>query len=154
MRKILREAQAPEVGPEKSLDAQVLAFFTKAERASIGSAAARDPLDATSVEESIRRKSMRFLFEADEEAADGKPEINLETFASEVARLIENAEYLLDIKGTVLQMAENYVKNSYDEETSDSLLEILDKEYSISAEAKQEEEANTNFAVGARTPTA
>jgi len=154
MRKILREAQSAEVGPEKSLDAQVLAFFTKAERASIGSAAARDPLEASNVEESIRRKSMRFLFEAGEEPEDGKPKINLETFASEVARLIGNAEYLLDIKGTVLKMAENYVKNAYDEDSSDTLLEILDKEYDITAESKQEEEANTNFAVGARTPTA
>ena len=154
MRKVLKEVQAPEVGPEKSLDAQVLAFFTKAERTSIGNAASRDPLDSTSVEESIRRKSMRFLFEADEEQEDGKPEINLETFASEVARLIGNAEYLLDIKGTVLQMAENYVKNAYDEDSSDTLLEILEKQYDISAESKQEEEANTYFAVGARTPTA
>lgn len=154
MRKILKEVQAPEVGPEKSLDAQVLAFFTKAERTSIGSASARDPLDVAGVAESIRKKSMSFLFEADEEAEDGKPEINLETFASEVARLIENAEYLLDVKGTILKMAENYVKNAYSEEAADSLLEILDSEYDITAEAKQEEEANTNFAVGARTPSA
>lgn len=151
MRKVLKEA--PEVTPEKSLDAQVLAFFTKAERTSIGTAAARDPLDPANVEESIRRKSMRFLFEADDES-DGKPEINLETFASEVARLIQNAEYLLDIKGTILQMAENYVKNAYDEASAEGLVEILDREYSISAESKQDDEANTNFAVGARTPTA
>jgi hypothetical protein len=96
---------------------------------------------------------MRFLFEADDES-DGKPEINLETFASEVARLIQNAEYLLDIKGTILQMAENYVKNAYDEASAEGLVEILDRDYSISAESKQDEEANTNFAVGARTPTA
>jgi len=153
MRKILREAQTPEVGPEKSLDAQVLAFFTKAERTSIGNAAARDPLDSTSVEESIRRKSMSFLFEAEGDA-DGKPEINLETFASEVARLIQNAEHLLDLKGTILEMAGNYVKNAYGEEESDGLLEILERDYDLSADAKQDEEANTNFAVGARTPTA
>lgn len=151
MKRFLREAQAPEVGPEKSLDAQVLAFFTKAERVSIGNAQARDALDVTNVEESIRLKSMKFLFEANEdEGAPGKPEINLETFASEIARLIGNAEYLLDIKGTILTMAENYVKNSYDESQASNLLEILETQYSLSKEHKQDDEANTNFAVGAR----
>ena len=152
MKRFLREAQAPEVGPEKSLDAQVLAFFTKAERVSIGNAQARDVLDVTNVEESIRLKSMKFLFEANEEdeGEPGKPEINLETFASEIARLIGNAEYLLDIKGTILTMAENYVKNSHDESQASNLLEILETQYSLSKEHKQDDEAHTNFAVGAR----
>jgi len=153
MKRFLREAQAPEVGPEKSLDAQVLAFFTKAERLSIGNAQARDVLDVTNVEESIRLKSMKFLFEANEEddvGEPGKPEINLETFASEIARLVGNAEYLLDIKGTILTMAENYVKNAHDEDDASNLLEILETQYSLSKERKQDDEANTNFAVGAR----
>jgi len=151
MKRFLREAQAPEVGPEKSLDAQVLAFFTKAERVSIGNAQARNVLDVTNVEESIRLKSMKFLFEANEEEGEpGKPEINLETFASEIARLIGNAEYLLDIKGTILTMAENYVKNAHDEDDASNLLEILETQYSLSKEHKQDDEANTNFAVGAR----
>lgn len=151
MKRFLMEAQAPEVGPEKSLDAQVLAFFTKAERVSIGNAQARDVLDVTNVEESIRLKSMKFLFEANEEEGEpGKPEINLETFASEIARLIGNAEYLLDIKGTILTMAENYVKNAHDKDDASNLLEILETQYSLSKEHKQDDEANTNFAVGAR----
>lgn len=155
MRKMLNEVQSAEVTPEKSLDAQVLAFFTKAERMSIGNAMARDPLDSTSVEESLRHKSMKFLFEAGEETSEeGKPEINIETFASEVARLIGNAEFLIDIKGTIIEMAENYVKNSHGEGAADSLTEVLEREYDLSKDAKQDDVANTNFAVGARTPTA
>lgn len=153
MRKILKEEQAPEVSPEKSVDAQILAFFTKAERMSIGTASARDPLSVSGVEETLRRKDMKFLFEEAEGESD-KPEINIETFASEVARLIQNAEYLLDLKGIIIQMAENYLKNSHGEDASDSLAEVLETNYDLSKEAKQDDEANTNFAVGARTPTA
>ena len=153
MRKILKEEQAPEVSPEKSVDAQILAFFTKAERMSIGTASARDPLSVSGVEETLRRKDMKFLFEEAEGESD-KPEINIETFASEVARLIQNAEYLLDLKGIIIQMAENYLKNSHGEDASDSLTEVLETNYDLSKEAKQDDEANTNFAVGARTPTA
>ena len=153
MRKILKEGQAPEVSPEKSVDAQILAFFTKAERMSIGTASARDPLSVSGVEETLRRKDMKFLFEEAEGESD-KPEINIETFASEVARLIQNAEYLLDLKGIIIQMAENYLKNSHGEDASDSLAEVLETNYDLSKEAKQDDEANTNFAVGARTPTA
>jgi len=91
MKKILREVQTPEVGPEKSLDAQVLAYFTKAERTSIGDAAAREPLTVSGVEETLRRKTMKILLEqSEEDDADGV-DLNIETFASEVARLIENA---------------------------------------------------------------
>jgi hypothetical protein len=153
MRKNLVERSAPEISPEKSIDAQVLAFFTKAEGVSIGSAESRDPLSVAGVEETLRRKSMKFLFEAEGED-DEKPPINVETFASEVARLVENAEYLLDLKGTIIEMAENYLKNSHGEEASNSMTEILERDYDLSKEAKQEEESNTNFAVGARTPTA
>lgn len=153
MRKILKEEQATEVSPEKSIDAQILAFFTKAERMSIGAATARDPLSVSGVEETLRRKDMRFLFEEAESELD-QPEINIETFASEVARLIQNAEYLLDLKGSIIQMAENYLKNSHGEEASSSLAEVLETNYDLSKEAKQDEEANTNFAVGARTPSA
>jgi hypothetical protein len=153
MRKILKEEQAPEVSPEKSVDAQILAFFTKAERMSIGTASARDPLSVSGVEETLRRKDMKFLFEEAEGESD-EPEINIETFASEVARLIQNAEYLLDLKGSIIQMAENYLKNSHGEDASSSLTEVLETNYDLSKEAKQDDKANTNFAVGARTPTA
>jgi hypothetical protein len=152
MRKVLKEVQAPEVTPEKSLDAQVLAFFTKAERTSIGNAAAREPLTVSGVEETLRRKTMRILLEQENE--EEGPPFDVETFASEVARLIQNAEHLLDIKGTILEMAHNYVKNSHGESDADSLTEVLESEYDLSKEAKQDAEANTNFAVGARTPTA
>jgi len=51
-------------------------------------------------------------------------------------------------------MAQNYMKNAHSQEQADSLTEILDRDYDLSAEAKQDEEANTNFAVGARTAPA
>lgn len=150
MRKVLKEVQAPEVGPENSIDAQVLAFFTKAERISIGNASARDPLSVSGVEETLRRKTMNLLFE---ESSDS-PEIDIDAFASEVARLVQNTEYLLDLKGSIIQMAENYLKSSHGEDSADSLVEVLETSYNLSKESKQDDKANTNFAVGARTASA
>lgn len=155
-RKFLFETSDPNISPEESLDAQVLRFFTKAEKLSIGVATARNPLDDVSIEESLRSKSMNWLFEAAPEEDDkpNRPEMNLESFASEVARLIENANVLLDIKGTILEMAHNYVQNAHGDDVAADFLEVMDTQYDVSNEDKQDHNTSNNIAVGARTPTA
>jgi hypothetical protein len=153
MKKTIRE-QA-EVTPESSLDAQVLAFFTKADRSAIKDDKTRLPLSIAGMEETLRRKKMRHLFEAEEEEED-KPVFNVETFASEVARLLENPTALLEMEDVICKMAKNYVKNAYDEETSLKLMAILEEEYDYGGtpEDKQNPKMGSNFAVGARTPSA
>lgn len=154
----LFEDNDPNISPEESLDAQVLRFFTKAEKLSIGVAAARNPLDDVSVEESLRLKSMNWLFEAapeeEEDDEPDRPEMNLESFASEVARLIENADVLLDIKGTILEMAHNYIQNAHGDDVAADFLEVMDTQYDVSNENKQDHDTSNNIAVGARTPSA
>jgi hypothetical protein len=98
---------------------------------------------------------MRHLFEAEAEEED-KPTFNVETFASEVARLLENPTALLEMEDVICRMAKNYVKNAYDEETSLKLMSILEEEYDYGGtpEDKQNPKMGSNFAVGARTPSA
>lgn len=153
MKKTIREQT--EVTPESSLDAQVLAFFTKADRAAIKDDKTRLPLSIAGMEETLRRKKMRHLFEAEAEEED-KPTFNVETFASEVARLLENPTALLEMEDVICRMAKNYVKNAYDEETSLKLMSILEEEYDYGGtpEDKQNPKMGSNFAVGARTPSA
>jgi len=153
---LLFEVEKSVIGPEESLDAQVLRFFTKAEKLSIGVASARNPLDGISVEESLRLKSMNWLFEAAPEEDDepDRPEMNLESFASEVARLIENADVLLDIKGTILEMARNYIQNAHGDAVAADFLEVMDTQYDVSNENKQDHDTSNNIAVGARTSSA
>ena len=153
MKRKIREQT--EVTPESSLDAQVLAFFTKADRSAIKDDNVRMPLTIAGMEETLRRKSMGHLFEAEEEEEE-KHKFNVETFASEVARLLENPTALLDMEDVICKMAKNYVKNAYDEETSLKMMAILEEEYDYGGtpEDKQNPKMGSNFAVGARTPSA
>jgi len=156
----LYETSTPDISPEESLDAQVLRFFTKAERLSVGVESSREPIKNATAQESLRRKSLGFLMEAsedeekdDEKDSDRSP-LNLETFASEVARLIKNSTTLLDIKGTILEMGHNYIQNAHDDDTANEFLEIMDSQYSVSRHNKQEQNVGNHIAVGARSTTA
>jgi len=155
-RRIIKEEAAPEISPDNSIDNKILAFFTKAERAAISDGKSRAAFQATGMEESLKRRNLRFLLEADdeEEEDNGEPKINVETFASEVNRLIENFTSLVDTKGVILTMAKNYLKNAYTDKEVDEFNQHMENQYDITDEPKQEENQNNNFAVGARTVTA
>jgi hypothetical protein len=157
MKRRLKE-NVGEVGPESSVDAQILAFFTKADRMAIKDKKLRTPLTTSGVEETLRRKKMSHLFEAegeeDEEEEEEESVFNVETFASEVARLLGNPIALLNFEQTVVKMAKNYVKNAYDEKSSLQLETIFEEEYDIGTGTKKDNNAGSNFAVGARTPIA
>jgi hypothetical protein len=152
MKRRLKE-NAGEVGPESSVDAQILAFFTKADRMAIKDNKLRAPLTTSGVEETLRRKKMSHLFEAEAEEEE-ESIFNVETFASEVARLLGNPIALLNFEQTVVKMAKNYVKNAYDEKSSLQLETIFEEEYDIGTGTKKDNNAGSNFAVGARTPIA
>lgn len=154
-KKILKEAAPPEIGPEDSIDNQILAFFTKAERAAIRDGKARNAIQSTGIEESFKKMNLRFLLEAeeDEEEDDFSPKINIETFASEVNRLIEHFTNLVDTKGTIIKMAKNYLKNAHGDEEVEEFQSNMEKQYNKSESPKQDEIPTDNFAVGARNAT-
>ena len=75
---------------------------------------------------------------------------DVNTFTSEISRLIQHADTLLDIKGTIITMAQNYLTKAYDKNVGDQFVEILERDYNLSKEVVSTDEPNNNFAVGAR----
>jgi hypothetical protein len=150
-----------EVNPESSIDAQILAFFTKADRMAIKDEKLRSPLTTAGVEEALKRKKMSHLFEANEEEEDeeseeddDKPKFNVETFASEIARLLGNPTALLNVEETIIKMAKNYVKNAYDDDTATKFKMIFDEQYDYSDGSATDNKPAQNLAVGAKSSLA
>ena len=95
--------------------------------------------------ESLRRKSMRFLLEADD-----KPKIDIGVYAGEVARLIKNYTSLVDIKKNVIAQAEQYLDDEFGDGAQDlktELTRLLRTQYQISLERPEPPEES--YAVGA-----
>jgi hypothetical protein len=60
------------------------------------------------------------------------PKINLQDFARNVARLTNNVQSLIDLKTVILNRAEKYIQNNYDEITAKELMSILERSYDLS----------------------
>jgi hypothetical protein len=60
-----------------------------------------------------------------------KPRIDINQFASRVARLIDNYQSLLDIPSVILTRSQNFLTENYDEATAEELFEVLETEYGI-----------------------
>jgi len=96
--------------------------------------------------ESLRRKSLRFLIEQE----DKKPKIDMEVYAGEIAKLIKNYTSLVDVKKNVITQAEEYLDNDFPNETDSlkkQLKDLLRKDYNISLE--RPEAPPDSYAVGA-----
>lgn len=59
------------------------------------------------------------------------PQINLNDFARSVARLANNFQALMDPKSTILNRAEQYITNNYDQRTGQELMQILSTNYGL-----------------------
>jgi hypothetical protein len=75
----------------------------------------------------------------EEDEEDSKPEkltesdIDLNQFANDVSRLIENYDSLLEIKNTIIRRALKYISESYDKSAVDKLKEVLLDEHGLEA---------------------
>ena len=107
---------------------------------------ARKSAMVNQAEEEIAETVYRRLFEV---AAE---DIDLRSFASNIARLVKNYQNLIDWESVILNKAESFVNNHYGEDTVRVLFDILEDEYNIAREAHQEKIPETPIAVGARTP--
>jgi hypothetical protein len=116
-----------------------------------------------------KRKSLSYLlFEQEEEEVEEDTEeteevekepeeapeipIDMETFASDVARLAMNYDSLLDMEELILVKAKDYIKVKHGEEKADELMDILDLRYQLSLE--DEEPIVAPIAVGASAAAA
>jgi len=101
---------------------------------------------AVNQEEEISERVYRRLFE------NAAEDIDLRSFASNIARLVKNYQNLIDWESVILNKTESFVNNHYGEETVQALFGILEDEYDIAREAHQEKIPEVPVAVGARTP--
>jgi hypothetical protein len=67
--------------------------------------------------------------------------VDAANFAREVARLIENFTNLFDIKGVVLRRSLNYVGKKYGKEQAKTVQDVLESQFGVYSEEKDEPEA-------------
>ena len=99
-----------------------------------------------------RRSLSRLLFEQEEAAPDELPssDIDLENFASNVARLIMNYDSLLDMEALIINKAKVFLEDKYDETTATEFEAILEDQFQITLEPYEDEvETMAPLAVGA-----
>lgn len=97
--------------------------------------------------ESLRKRSLRFLFEQDETES---PKIDIGVFSDEVARLINNYTSIVDIKKSVITQAERSLDNQFpgkSEPLKKKLKDLLRTEYHIFLD--KPEAPSDSYAVGA-----
>lgn len=159
--RILINEADEEVTVDDSLDAQVYAFFTQAESSALNSAEARSGLGPFTVESALRKTSLKFLLSEQEGAAappaetegeETEKEFHVEVFASEVSRLVKNADTLLDLKNTIMEMAKKYLADKYDEDTAVSFDDTMKAQHDLEiVDPDSPDDMGGHFAVGARS---
>jgi len=100
--------------------------------------------------ESLRRRSLRFLFEQDK--ADEEASIDMGVYAGEIAKLIKNYTSLVDVKKNVISQAEEYLDDEFPKDADSlkkQLKDLLRKDYHISLE--RPEPPSDSYAVGAKS---
>lgn len=105
--------------------------------------------------ESLRRRSLRFLYEEKEEQKEGEgssPDIDIDNFAGSIANLINNYTSLVDVKKAVIDQANYYIGQEFPDQAEAlrrQLKDSLRKNYHISLE--RSDEPKDSYAVGARS---
>lgn len=133
-----------EVELTKSLDDSLNALFVDIETDALKSAVVQK-------QEESRSLSLKILLK---EEAPGLDNIDVEKFASETARIIKNADVLLDIEEIILSKARDYLLSKYDPEVEKKFLEILFSRFDIDTRSESEKQEATDdiptpIAVGA-----
>ncbi len=123
------EEEEVEIDPDdtvelkKPLEAQVDNMLADFEMAALKSSAIN--VDAETVGESWWRNPLAsLLVEVDDAAA-----LDIEQFATDVARLIQNYETLLDIESAIYYRAIALLERNYDEELADAFRDIMQQRY-------------------------
>src|SRR5260221_3384395 len=113
---IVSEATDDESLQGDSLDSQLDRYFSEYERAS---------KNAQAEGKSFRALTRRLL-EADEDAGKQPAgDLNIEEFADNVVRLVENYDSLLEVRSTIAKRAINFIAKIYDKDTVKELLTLL-----------------------------
>lgn len=150
--KLLREADEVEKEPgEDSVDAQIDGYFADFEK---------EGKNVKAEGKDFRRFVRRFLLEAEEDEKEGeegdekeeekkdkedeegkeKPEepkklsiddINIDSFADGVVRLVDNYDSLLEIRNTIMRRAVNFLGKNYELDVTDAFKESLAERHGL-----------------------
>lgn len=99
----------------------------------------------------------RLLAEAEEEnkkeSEEQPPEqktledIDINNFATNIARLINNVDSLIDFQNSIIRRAVNYLNKSYDMTVSESMLDVLDQQFGMSIDSSAFDDELDNMKV-------
>jgi len=147
------ETEEPELKPF-SIDNELEALLIKAEEeAKTSVKTSTSAIDSKSIAESKRYRSIKFLYEAPENAKI----IDVDHFANRVARIVKNYDSLIDMQQLILKRADEFLKMHYDEDTASSFQDALKQmhglELTVAPKAPGSKLGVPN-AVGARQTTA
>lgn len=144
--RLLREAEGEEKKPElekgeDSLDAQVDKYLSSYEEEAKNSK--NEGFDYGMI-------ARRFIFEAeeDEKKEDEKPEkltgddLNMESFVTDVMRLVDNYDNLLEIRNTLLRRAANRLAKNYEPDVLSAFKEALLDSYGVEIGQTESEKAD------------
>jgi len=134
------DAEEADSQPEEGsvLDSEIEAVLIDYEQKAIDQAAA----DSETNENRLYESGIILLLE------DEEPLIDIDTFASEVARLVKNYENLLDMESLLIDKASSFISDKYGEETAERFLDSLESKHSLNLE-KETEQESAPLAVGA-----
>jgi hypothetical protein len=152
------EEEEEEISPEeekvliKTADDQIQHMLVDFEAKAIKSAQLQKHDDPHTQLERYQRHTLTHLLFEQEVPLDEVPssEIDLQHFASDVARLIMNYDSLLDMEALIIDKAKAFLEDKYDVATADEFEGILGDQFQISLEEyTDEEETQAPLAVGA-----
>lgn len=140
VKKLLKEAEKAEKPvPEASVDLQIDEYFSQYEKNA-----------KPTKQESTNYWSMTrdFLLEAeDEEKKDAsstekltEEDLDIEIFASDVVRLIDNYDSLLSIRDTIVRRAINFLSKNYENTVMETFKMTLEDQHDISVDKPKEQD--------------
>ena len=68
----------------------------------------------------------------------GSTAIDMSLFSTDIARLVQNYDSLIDMEALIIAKAEDYILSNYDQETADYFIEIMDQQHDMRAEDSTE----------------
>lgn len=131
--RLLREAEEPKKeSGEDSVDSQIDKYLSQYESQAKEDSKAK--LEAVSYDRLTW--DWRNLTEAEEEESEDPEKVKLEainmgSFVSDVMRLVENYDSLLEVKNTILRRAANYLSENYEGDAVQAFKDELQESYGI-----------------------
>ena len=147
LRKIIREElDKKDVDAQQgidSVDAQIDRFFVKHEK--------NAKVNESSQKLSFLRKSRYNIAKLNEDTTDDDKDanqslddINVETFASDIARLVDNFDSLIETRQVIVRRAVKYLEKSYDKSVISTFKEVLARDYDLEINETQSD-SKLNF---------